>query len=89
MHGNHRRLLQSCRALMAMAALVLLVATVSHAQVTLDQLTTQTLDSATSLAKPKPKPTSVPEPNASVLLLLGLGGVSLGRYWMERRKRVA
>ena len=89
MHGNHRRLLQSCRALMAMAALVLLLSAVSHAQ----QSLAQTLDTTTSLAvttlKPKPKPTSVPEPDVSVLLLLGLGGIGLGRYCMERRKRVA
>ena len=48
MNGTHRMLLQSCRTLMAVAALVLLFATVRPAQ-TLDQTTTYTIDTTTGL----------------------------------------
>jgi hypothetical protein len=95
MNGNRHSLLQSCTTLMAMVALVLLCAVVSHAQVALDQLTTQTLDTTTGLVvdaskvgKPKPK-VSVPELSASVLLLMGLGVSGLVGFYVERRKRSA
>jgi hypothetical protein len=78
---------------MAMAALVLLLAAVSHAQQSLDQVLSQKLDTTTGLAvdaaskvdKPKSK-VSVPEPSTSVLLLIGLGVTGLVGYRVERRK---
>jgi hypothetical protein len=79
---------------MAMAALGLLVAPVSQAQVSLDQLSKQPVDSRTSEKDkpPKDKPpkgVSVPEPDATVLLLISLGVTGLVAYGVNRRKRIA
>lgn len=91
MNRTHRVLRWSCKSFIAMVALVLLLAAVSHAQVSLDQLTTQTglvVDAASKIGKPKPK-VSVPEPSTNVLLLMGLGVSGLVGYCVERRKRSA
>jgi hypothetical protein len=94
MQKHHHRVLRSGKTLMAMAALVLLVSAVSHAQVSLDQLTKQPVvvdagKKEKEKEKDGKKPVSVPEPSASVLLLLGFGMTGLVGYAVERRKRWA
>ena len=94
MNGNHRMLLWSCRTLMGMVVLVLLLSAVSHAQQSLDQVLSQKVATTIDLAvdaskKDKGDKKSVPEPSANVLLLLGLGVLGLGGYCVERRKRTA
>jgi hypothetical protein len=78
---------------MAMAALVLLLSAVSHAQQSPNQLITQTLNTTTGLVLDANRPTKpvvrVPEPSATVLLLMGLSMIGLGSYYVERRKRRA
>ena len=85
MNRNHRRRRWLCRIIVAMAALVLLMSAVSHAQLSLDQVVSQSQDAS---KKDKPK-VSVPEPDTSVLLLLGIGVTGLVGYCVERRKRAA
>jgi hypothetical protein len=79
------------RPLMALVALVLLVAPVSHAQVPLSDVTTTTDLAVDALKKPGPKPgpIKVSEPDPNVLLLLGLGGLGLVGYAVHRRRRAA
>jgi hypothetical protein len=96
MNRKHHTFRQSRKTIMATAALILLFATVSHAQKTLDQVLSQTVDTTLSLAadaskkeKDKGDKKSVPEPSANILLLLGLGVISLGGYCVERRQRMA
>ena len=102
MHGNDHRGRGSGKTLMAMTALVLLLAAVSHAQVPLDQLTTQPLDTTLGLVvdtekkdkdkdkdKGDKKPVSVPEPSATLLLLMGLGVAALAGGAVPRRQRRA
>jgi len=67
-----------------MWALVMLLPIVSQAQVSLNQIVTQPIDSAL-----RPKPTHVPEPDASVLLLIGIGVTGLVGYGLQRRRRAA
>jgi LPXTG-motif cell wall-anchored protein len=64
---------------------MMLVPTVSRAQVSLDQLTSTTVD---SLSKPVKK-VGVPEPDTNLLLLIGLGVTGLVGYYVQRRKRAA
>ncbi len=89
MNGTHRLRQWVSRSVMSLAMLGLLVASVSHAQVTLDQVVTGALDATQSkVDKTKPK-VSVPEPDTQVLLVLGLGVTSLVAYGVTRRKRLA
>ena len=89
MNGTHRRRQWVSRSVMSLAVLGLFVASVSHAQVTLDQVVTGALDATQSkVDKTKPK-VSVPEPDTNVLLVLGLGVTSLVAYGVNRRKRLA
>lgn len=76
-NGKHRMFLRSCRTIMAMVALVLLLSTVSHAQ----RLPSTSTDTSTARR--------VPEPSATVLLLVGLSMIGFGSYCVERRKRKA
>ena len=86
MNGRSRTLLRSYGTILIMWALVMLLPIVSQAQVSLNQIVTQPIDSA---LKPKPKPTSVPEPDTSVLLLIGIGVTGLVGYGLQRRRRAA
>ena len=74
-----------------MWALVMLLPIVSPAQVSLNQIVTQPVDTTLGLVQntAKPKPTSVPEPDASVLLLIGLGVTGFVGYGLQRRTRGA
>ena len=70
MNRTHCLLRWSCRSLIAMVALVLLLAAVSHAQVSLDQLTKQKLDKTKDLvvdasksSKDKDKPPKSASPS--------------------------
>ena len=94
MNPTHRMRRWAARGGLALVALVLLVAPVSQAQVSLDQLSKQPVDISTSEKDkpPKDKPpkgVSVPEPDATVLLLIGLGVTGLIAYGVNRRRRAA
>ena len=90
MNGTHHLRRWSCRILMSLAVLGLLVASVSHAQVTLEQVVTGTLDATQSqINKTKPPKVSVPEPDTTSLLMVGLGMTGLVAYGVNRRKRRA
>jgi hypothetical protein len=90
MNGTHRLRRWAWRILMSLAVLGLLVASVSHAQVTLDQVVTGALDATQSkVDKTKPPKVSVPEPDTTSLLVIGLGMTGLVAYGVDRRKRVA
>ena len=90
MYHSHRLRRWTCRGCLALTALVLLVAPVSHAQVSLDQITkTDLAADAQKKPGPGPGPKSVPERDTTSLLLLGLGVTSLVASGVNRRKRIA
>ena len=82
MNGIRRTMLRFYGTILIMWVLVLLLPIVSQAQVSLNQIVTQPIDSTL-----KPKPQHVPEPDASVLLLIGIGVTGLVGYGLQRRTR--
>jgi hypothetical protein len=84
MPSKSRSLLRAIGASIFTGALLMVSPIVSHAKVSLDQLTQETLKKDKD--KGDKKPISVPEPSASVLLFVGLGMTGLAASYMKYRK---
>jgi hypothetical protein len=96
MKSTQRMRRWAARGGLALAVLGLLVAPVSHAQVSLDEVVKGTVattkasqDKPPKDEKDKSPKVSVPEPDVNVLLVLGLGVTGLVAYGVNRRKRIA